>query len=46
MLKYEDTPRTWDVYPSTLGTNVEIEIKQPFAKNQFQIWLEIGERRT
>lgn len=31
------------VYPSTLGTNVEIEIKQPFAKNRFQIWLEIGE---
>ena len=31
------------VYPSTLGTNVEIEIAQSFIKNQFQIWLEIEE---
>lgn len=31
------------VYPSTLGTNVEVEIKQAFAKNQFQLWVEIGE---
>ena len=31
------------VYPSTLGTNVEVEMKQAFAKNQFQLWVEIGE---
>ena len=31
------------VYPSTLGTNVEIEIANPFSKNQFQLWVEIEE---
>ena len=31
------------VYPSTLGTNAEIQIAQPFAKNQFQLWLEVEE---
>ena len=31
------------VYPSTLGTNVEIEIADSFSKNQFQLWLEIEE---
>lgn len=31
------------VYPSTLGTNVEIEIANPFSKNQFQFWVEIEE---
>ena len=31
------------VYPSTLGTNIEIEMANPFSKNQFQLWLEIEE---
>lgn len=48
MILYRDAIDGADmyVYPSNLGTNAEIEIDQPFAKNQFQLWVEIGDDMT